>query len=263
MWVRKYARPSHLLTFLKSRPMETQWSICFSFFVSLLNEAMRICVAKWNRSKWSIDKRRSFSVVLKNKRFPLSFQVLKRLSNSTKQKSLNRMKRLSSSVPAQAGFAVLPVQKQFRRRGAPPWTLHREHRLGRVAHLPQPAAVPAKVYPPTKIRATKSIFLHDEPLSRLNYSEPMFRLKKYTLSSIWVSFQSALIQAAGESTMTLQFMFITYHEMRKVHYWRLAAVRTLQDDRRSSGKYFWSFIQKNTWTLQLLRKIPNPNPNDK
>lgn len=147
------------------------------------------------------------------------------------------MKRLSSSVPAQAGFAVLPVQKQFRRRGAPPWTLHREHRLGRVAHLPQPAAVPAKAYPPTKIRATKSIFLHDEPLSRLNYSEPMFRLKKYTLSSIWVSFQSALIQAAGESTMTLQFMFITYHEMRKVHYWRLAVVRPLQDDRRSSGKY--------------------------
>lgn len=89
------------------------------------------------------------------------------------------MKRLSSSVPAQAGFAVLPVQKQFRRRGAPPWTLHREHRLGRVAHLPQPAAVPAKAYPPTKIRATKSIFLHDEPLSRLNYSEPMFRLKVY------------------------------------------------------------------------------------
>ena len=89
------------------------------------------------------------------------------------------MKRLSSPLPAQAGFAVLPVQRQFRRRGAPPWTLHREHRLDRVAHLPQPAAVPAKVYPPEKIRATRSIFLQDEPLSRLNYWKPMFRLKVY------------------------------------------------------------------------------------
>jgi len=172
---------------------------------------------------------------------PPSFQFLKRLSNSTKQISSNRMKRLSSPVPAQAGFAVLPVRRQFRRRGAPPWTPHREHRLGRVAHLPQPAAVPAKAYPPAKIRATKSIFLHDEPLSRLNYSEPMFRLKVYFVLNL--SFFSICTHS---SSRRKHLMFIPYHEISKVH--NVLAARCCKDIAKRSTiirNYFWSFRQKN------------------